>query len=36
MFLVGPNDALSQMFMKLGLLVASGNVDKHTDKIHVL
>ena len=31
MFEVGPNDALSQNFMKLGLLVASENVDRHTD-----
>ena len=40
MFEPGPNDTLSQNFMKLGLLVAKKNVDRqtdtHTDKIHVL
>ena len=30
MFEPGPNDALSQNFMKLGLLVAEKNVDTHT------
>ena len=30
MFQVGPNDALSQNFMKLGLLVAPENVNTHT------
>ena len=28
----GPNDALSQNFMMLGLLVASENVNRHTDR----
>ena len=28
---VGPNDALSQNFMKLRLLVTSENVNKHTN-----
>jgi len=40
MFQPGPNDALSQDFMKLGLLVAEKNIDRQTDKqthkIHVL
>ena len=40
MFQPGRNDALSQNFMKMGLLVAEKNVDiqtdKPTDKIHVL
>ena len=31
MFQPGPNDALSQNFMKLGLLVAEKNVDRQTD-----
>ena len=30
MFEPGPNDTLSQNFMKLGLLVAEKNVDRHT------
>ena len=32
MFEPGPNDALSQNFMKLGLLVAEKNVNRQTDK----
>ena len=32
MFEPGPNDALSQNFMKLGLLVAEKNVDRQTNK----
>ena len=35
MFEPGPNDALSQNFMKLGLLVAEkkrGQTDTHTDR----
>ena len=32
MFEPGPNDALSQNFMKLGLLVAEKNVDRHTHR----
>ena len=32
MFEPGPNDALSQNFMKLGLLVAEKNVDRQTDR----
>ena len=31
MFQPGPNDALSQNFMKLGLLVAEKNVDRQTN-----
>ena len=31
MFEPGPNDTLSQNFMKLGLLVAEENVDRQTD-----
>ena len=31
MFEPGPNDTLSQNFMKLGLLVAEKNVDRQTD-----
>ena len=31
MFQPGPNDALSQNFMKLGLLVAEKNVDTQTN-----
>ena len=31
MFQQGPNDALSQNFMKLGLLVAEKNVDRQTN-----
>ena len=31
MFEPGPNDALSQNFMKLGLLVAEKNVDRQTN-----
>ena len=40
MFQPGPNNTLSQHFMKLGLLVAGENVDtqtgRQTDIIHVL
>ena len=32
MFQPGPNDALSQNFMKLGILVAEKNVDKPTHR----
>ena len=32
MFEPGPNDALSQNFIKLGLLVAEKNVDRQTDR----
>ena len=32
MFEPGPDDALSQNFMKLGLLVAEKNVDRQTHK----
>ena len=32
MFQPGPNDALSQNFMKLGLLVAEKNVDRQTNR----
>ena len=32
MFQPGPNDALSQNFMKLGLLVAEKNMDIQTDR----
>ena len=32
MFEAGPNDALSQNFMKLGLLVAGKNVDRQTHR----
>ena len=32
MFQPGPNDALSQNFMKLGVLVVDKNVDGQTDK----
>ena len=31
MFEPGPNDTLSQNFMKLGLLVAEKNVDRQTN-----
>ena len=32
MFQVGPNDALSQNVMELGLLMASENVNRQTDR----
>ena len=32
----GPNDALSQNFMMLGVFAASENMDTQTDMIHVL
>ena len=32
MFEPGPNDTLSQNFMKLGLLVAEENVDRQTHR----
>ena len=32
MFEPGPNDALSQNFMKLGLLVAEKNVNRQTNR----